>query len=280
MNKAYCGKNCETCTERISLDCSGCREESGRSLHFDDCEITKCCVAKNHADCSTCTSFANCQLRLGCHDVPEARRQLAQRKAESDRWLAQHAAEIGKWVWGMFVVLMVGQVVGLLNLEFVQENFPAIAMFSRIATSVLSLLLALYLLQLGKFKAGFRTAGWCTLVSAAAGAVMNWVSNDILTIVVGIPVIVVGLVAAWYEYNAFGDLLQDADPEQSEKWRKLFKWEIGTLLGIFGCLLIVFILPWVGLIALLADAIAIIVVQILYYVYIYRTANLFKEYNP
>ena len=66
--------------------------------------------------------------------------------------------------------------------------------------------------------------------------------------------------------------------ELSEKWEVLWKWYIGLFLGMFGCIIVMLIIPVLGAIAILGYAIGTIVVSILKLVYLYRTAKIFREY--
>ena len=70
------------------------------------------------------------------------------------------------------------------------------------------------------------------------------------------------------------------NPELAGKWRLLWKWWIGLLLGLFGCIFLALISAILGLLAILADAIGLLVVGIVKLVYLYRTAKRFREYQP
>ena len=54
----------------------------------------------------------------------------------------------------------------------------------------------------------------------------------------------------------------------------------GLLLGLFGCIFLALISAILGLLAMLADAIGLLVVGIVKLVYLYRTAKRFREYQP
>ena len=73
---------------------------------------------------------------------------------------------------------------------------------------------------------------------------------------------------------------EELDPELAGKWRLLWKWWIGLLLGLFGCIFLALISAILGLLAILADAIGLLVVGIVKLVYLYRTAKRFREYQP
>ena len=69
------------------------------------------------------------------------------------------------------------------------------------------------------------------------------------------------------------------DLELSEKWRRLWKWYIGTYLALFAGIFVALIFAWLGLLVVLASAIGTLVVAILKLVYLWRTARTFREYE-
>ena len=95
-----------------------------------------------------------------------------------------------------------------------------------------------------------------------------------------LPVMVLELCAAYQEFYAHAEVLEELDPELAGKWRLLWKWWIGLLLGLFGCIFLALISAILGLLAMLADAIGLLVVGIVKLVYLYRTAKRFREYQP
>jgi hypothetical protein len=93
-----------------------------------------------------------------------------------------------------------------------------------------------------------------------------------------IPAAIIALVGEYNEYMGHSAVLTGVDNELSEKWEVLWKWYIGLFLGMFGCILLMLIIPILGAIALIGAAIGLVVVGILKLVYLYRTAKLFREY--
>ena len=75
------------------------------------------------------------------------------------------------------------------------------------------------------------------------------------------------------------DLLEPVDLELSEKWRRLWKWYIGTFLALFVGFFVALISALLGLLVMLASIIGTIVVSILKLVYLWRTTRTFREYE-
>lgn len=69
--------------------------------------------------------------------------------------------------------------------------------------------------------------------------------------------VVILFMGEYYEYTGHAEVLQRVDAVQSEKWRSLWKWQVGMVAAMIG-LFVVFIMK---------------------YVYLYRTAKIFQEYS-
>ena len=95
-----------------------------------------------------------------------------------------------------------------------------------------------------------------------------------------LPMMAVSLYSTYQEYQAHAEVLDGLDDELAENWRKLWKWEVGFLLGIVGCLHVDIISAMLGLMALIVVVIGLIVVSILKLVYLYRMAKFFRGYLP
>ena len=108
------------------------------------------------------------------------------------------------------------------------------------------------------------------VLASKEDAVANW------SLLISLPAAVVGLVGTYQEYTAHAAILDGVDESQAEKWRLLWKWKIGLTLGIFGCLVIMLIAPLLGILAVFAVLIGILVVAIVELVYLYRTAQAFR----
>ena len=97
----------------------------------------------------------------------------------------------------------------------------------------------------------------------------------ILTLLAGVA----ALVGEYTECTSHAEALEPVDLELSEKWRRLWKWYIGTYLGSVGSIVVVMIFGPLGLLVMLASIIGMMVVAILKLVYLWRTARTFREYE-
>jgi hypothetical protein len=84
-------------------------------------------------------------------------------------------------------------------------------------------------------------------------------------------------VGIYHTYNAHSWVTAEADPELSDNWEKLWKWEVITLAGTL-CSPILAVLGLLGVLVLLALLVFSVIVDVLALVYLRRTAELMKLY--
>lgn len=279
--ESYCGKSCETCGWREKLACPGCQGGPARS---GSCDVAACCREKGHTACSTCGFLAGCTRRAGLDRVPERRQRRMEADAARRRELDRRAPVLGKWLWLLFWLFIPSELATLMSNDTVAAAFPALGMAGEVLGLLCGLAYAMILWLLRKTGERYRIAAICQAVAAVAAALLAAVSaRDMdggLTLLMELPTIAVSLLAVYQEYNAHADVLEGLDDMLSEKWRGLWKWYIGLLIGLFACVILVAIAGILGLLATLAAIIGIVIVSILKLVYLYRTAKLFRNYVP
>lgn len=283
--EGLCGKNCDTCDWREKLACPGCQEGPGKAFS-GECHVAACCREKGHECCATCNFLGNgCMKYKGRDDVPAVRLRDAERKQERRKWMNENALVLGKWLWLLFWLVIPNVVANIMT----NGNVVVLAPGLRIPGELLSLLCGLayvfILWQLREAGDRYRTAALGFLVSAIAGgaaAAVTWNEGSLglgfLTLVLLMLAMAASLYGTYQEYNAHAAVLEGLDDGLAEKWRRLWKWEIGFLLGLFGCILLMMISAVLGLLALIAVLIGIVAVGILKLVYLWRMAKLFREY--
>ena len=152
----------------------------------------------------------------------------------------------------------------------------------QIINAICSLTYGAILLKLGSEEDRYRTAGICALIAGGVSAVVAMITGTgeeaAWTLLLTLPAAVVAMVGEYNEYMGHSAVLSGVDNELSEKWEVLWKWHIGLFLGMFGCIIVMLIIPILGAITILGCAIGTIVVSILKLVYLYRTAKTFQEY--
>lgn len=190
---------------------------------------------------------------------------------------------LAKWLWLLFWLVIPSVFSNILTMDTVAGAFPTAGVVGNVLAFLISLAYGVLLWQLREAAGRYRTAALCYLAGGIISGVLllpaipegNW-----LWWLLSLPVMVLELCAAYQEFYAHAEVLEELDPELAGKWRLLWKWWIGLLLGLFGCIFLALISAILGLLAILADAIGLLVVGIVKLVYLYRTAKRFREYQP
>lgn len=279
--EGICGRMCDACTWKEQLDWSpAVRMGPGRRFS-GGCPIADCCREKGHTACVTCTFSTGCALRR--RDMPQNRLWAVEAERERRARLDRNAPVLAKWLWLLFWLV-------------IPSVFSNILTMDTVAGAV------------SNCRSRWKCAGisdfpglWCPFVAAAGGGrpvphggpvLFGWrhhqrcaaASDDsggeLAVVAALLPVMVLELCAAYQEFYAHAEVLEELDPELAGKWRLLWKWWIGLLLGLLGCIFLALISAILGLLAMLADAIGLLVVGIVKLVYLYRTAKRFREYQP
>lgn len=278
MAETYCGKNCDDCAAKAQLNCCVCKSGPGNQLS-GDCELAKCVRDKGHETCDTCSHNSGCRTLRKRDRMPDYRIQEMEANQRKAAALARRAPILGKWLRIIFWLFIPSAISGLMSHETMTQLLPALYMPGEIISAVCAIAYGAILLKLGHEESRYRTAGICTLIAAVAGgiaSVVHGVSDGATWILVfTIPAAIVALAGEYNEYMAHAAVLSGVDDALSKNWEMLWKWYIGLFIGLFGCMLIILILPILGLIAVLAAAIGVTVVSILKLIYLYRTSKIF-----
>lgn len=179
-----------------------------------------------------------------------------------------------------------GTIAGFLSDEALAAHWPDLASLGEILGILCSVVYGLLLLSLAKVNGGYRAAGACTLFVVAAGVIVQVLTEsgdpymkDGGALMVALLSGVAALVGEYTECTSHAEALEPVDLELSGKWRRLWKWYIGTYLGSVGSIVVVMIFGPLGLLVMLASIIGMMVVAILKLVYLWRTARTFREYE-
>ncbi len=286
MWESYCGKCCTECSFAEQLNCPGCKAGAYGPMAAQ-CAIATCCRSRGHESCETCTSHTYCPTLSKKDANPEAilqkladlqRKKQAEAEAEARRQaeLQETAAIMGKWVWLIFWLMIAAMVIGLL------ENVRALSVPVTVITAGLAAAVGvIYLTRLSAVHYDFRLASLRSFITAADSLLCLFVTegttaHTLLTLALLIP----SLVGMYYEINTFAEVLEDTDRELSEKWRKLWK-TYKICIGVtFSSLVLMLLAPRLAALAILGGAIGMLVISVLEYVYLYRTAQVYRQiYN-
>ena len=266
MSETYCGKDCAACVN--AAGCPGCMNGPG-----DDCPIAGCCREKGHDACSTCTLSGSCgKLRAAPEEAERRGRDIELRS----RAVSQ-AGTISARVTVLFWLLIGGLIASLLISTLGAISFgDAAEQFDGLLSCVVSAVYACVLLTLGGVNPRFKKAAVMSFASLGLSAA-SW-------LLPGAPVAAALLVAAslpfgiLYIYNeviAYAEILRTVDAAQSEKWRWFWKYYAAALIAAGCSPLVALFFLGLGALLLLAASVAMLVIQIVEMVYLYRTAKIF-----
>ena len=291
MTETYCSKSCADCTQKESLKCPGCKAGPGRAIS-GECDISQCCRSKYQQSCQTCTNNARCGKLRSAANMPDhiARKQRA--AAAHQEMLAQKAPFLGKWLWLLFLLIIPGIIAGLMTDENIAQWLPDLVLPGYILTAATDLAYCCILWVLRSEDEHYRTAAKCRLITTILSATATLMSTNPdfegLTIAVSLVNAVTALLGEYHEYTGHAYTVSLLDTHLSEQWDKLWVWYIATLAATIGSSILALLVSAMslGLLSLLlllvmfAASVGSIVVSVLKMVYLYRTAQQFRYYQP
>lgn len=194
--------------------------------------------------------------------------------AEREPFPAEHALLLGKYLPILFWILIATAAVGLVT-NRTGDVLNAVKLLAQSAAT------GWVMLKLSRVHSGYRLAGILDIAGGVIGFITELLPADGnavgLLILVLIPSLVLSFVAMYQEYNAHADVMEDMDVEFARKWRALWKWTVGLLIGLVPCLVLVVGAAGFGLLVMLLDAIGLVVTAVLYAVYLWRMAKRFQS---
>lgn len=267
----YCGKDCNACARHESDRCRSCEiicSEGG-------CEIAGCCRDKGHESCSTCTQNDSCFLYQSRGKMPLERDKRLKLEAEKAARSDEICAVMRKYILSLFWLTLVGMVVDEASSALTGIAGQTIAAALGAASLLIGLIHAFLLYQMRMASERYRTAAILVGLDAILGFASGMLSifaRDMRAVIILISLftVVISLVAIYQEFRGHAEVLSDFDIFLSEKWNKLWKWYIGLTVGAI-------LVPFMALVLLIAYCVAIFAVSVLKLVYLWRTADIFKN---
>ncbi len=279
MAETYCGKSCAECGKKDLLSCPGCKAGPGR-IYGTSCELARCVREKGHETCETCAYKGNCGTLRSRDFQPDYRRRALEAEKARREAIAERVPVLGKWLWILFWLVVPANIASIMTMDLVIDELPGLFVPGHLLSVASSLAYSLILIKLREQADQYRIAGICSIISTAVAFLLDMFTDGTgWTLLVSLPASVVGLVAVYNEYMAHAAVLGGVNNELSEKWRKLWKWEISLLGATLGGVFVAIILPIIGILLTMGGAIGIIITSILKLVYLYKTAKCFREYS-
>lgn len=200
-------------------------------------------------------------------------------------------AYLGRWFERWFWLAILANIPALLTGEWMLQNVPALYWLGEALSIASAVAIGGILLVLAREEERYRTAGICTLIAGVASctlSILNGVGIDGgWTLLISLPGAVIALAALCNRLKGSASLVSPFDPKLSRDWEKLWRWNLYLLAAAIILVVLMLILgfilwsatEWWGLlllIGLLLLGLASVVIGIVEYVYLYRTAKLFQ----
>lgn len=204
---------------------------------------------------------------------------------------ARNAKLLGKWVTVLFWLQIAAIVGEVLASDTVREILPSVYWMGTLLGYGIMIANSVILIRLKAVEDWFGKAGVCYLVSGLSGivaAVLLLGSAETIGSLLAIAMLIVQLRGNYDECTGYEVVLRGTDNGLAEKWALQWKLEIAFVLGtiivpvmlgvglIFGGRVLTVI---AGIVTFLA-AVGVLVLGILRLVYMYRTAEIFRSYQP
>jgi len=142
------------------------------------------------------------------------------------------------------------------------------------------LVYSLILLRLSSEHESYRLAGLFGIGSTLLEVFMLVLgSTGGLVFLISLIKIVVGFLMTYHEYKAHGESVYPVDAELSECWEKLWKWKIYSIAGLGGSVFLAIISRFLGVVLLFASIIFVLVISVFKLIYLYQTAQAFRNWK-
>lgn len=195
----------------------------------------------------------------------------------------ERARVFGKWLWIYFWVTIASFIPG--GVAVAEEMAKTGTIIGTVIGWIGSAALLFALFKLSAAEERMKTCAGLNAVALAAQIILHFVNSEVLSDLWNIPGVIIGLISIYQFMHGCGDALLGVDKEQSEKWYGLWKWYVGLGIGgIVGLPLVMILVVTIdnGLLAILfvivmiAWVVALLTQVVREYVYIYRTAKIFR----
>ena len=287
MAENYCGKSCVDCTFKEKLTCSGCKTGPGRTFG-GECTLAQCCRERGHDTCATCNQNNWCSKQKNAEGMAETRFQKLEQERAAREQLEKHVPKLAKYLTitvaseegGLAEDAQVYSRPSLISNDLT-KGLSGLYQTGQIISLLFSLAVVAFYLAMGTANSRYLKAALYMGGVALAEQVLMWLTGGetpAWTLLINIPLIVVGFVGKYNLYAAHSELLTPVDAALSAQWQKLWKWYIGLFIALIASAVLVFIFPILGLLATIVAGIGTIVVSIMELIYLYRMMVAFRTY--
>lgn len=221
---------------------------------------------------------------MGFFDNDETyQRELRERKVKN-------AALLGKWVTVLFWLQIAAVIVGVLDSDLF-DGIPVIQLIGSLVSYGIMIANSVILIKLKTVEDWFGKAGVCYLVSGLSGLVIALLLlGDAVAIssALTIAMLIVQMRGNYSECTGYEVVLGGIDDDLAGKWAIQWKLEIISTVTVLVSAIVLLVGAYTGggLLTVLAGLVTLVasigafVLGIMRLVYLYRTAELFRNYRP
>ncbi len=190
----------------------------------------------------------------------------------------------GKWLWILFWLLVPGIIASVMTSDMVLPAYPQLYLPGRILEFVSTAVYGVILFKLGEECTFYRTSGICTLLGVAFSVASELLTSTnaalagaMFALLFTLPGLIIGLAGEYNEYKGHEMILSGIFRDLSERWGRLWKWYLGSIIAILGGSVLASFSGTLGALIALGGSVAMMVVSIMKWVYLYRTAAFFRD---
>lgn len=197
--------------------------------------------------------------------------------------MKERARVFGKWLWIYFWVTIASFIIG--GIAAAEEMAKTGTIIGTVIGWIGSAVLLFALFKLSAVEERMKICAGLNAVALAAQIILHFVNSEVLSDLWNIPGVIIGLISIYQFMHGCGDSLVGVDNEQSEQWYRLWKWYVGLGIGgVLGLPLVMILavtidnalLTILFVIVMIAWVVALLTQVVREYVYIYRTAKIFR----
>ncbi len=224
MGENHCGRSCEGCCYKESLDCPGCESWASEEMNTT-CEVISCCKIRMQTSCTSCSSKNVCDKYKEHQETPENIKRKLKEDDEKVNKVKKYY-DLSESFRKMFVLFIATMVIDLLFGLVLGSFSQVFDIIGNVALAICNIMCAVIILKLSKYDGAYKKAGIFGIIGSlrSIAIIMPATNGFIITIslIIMIAGFVLSLVSLFIEYRAHAKLTENFDRKISENWRYLF----------------------------------------------------------
>lgn len=188
---------------------------------------------------------------------------------------------LAKRIGVLFWLIIVSSVAGF----FTGNNTNELYGIGWVISTGADLAYGIVLLSLAPEDESYRMSGICVILCTAIGIVSTAMNlgipgaGIILGMIAVILTAVLDIAGEYYEFKAHAGVMSCVSQLMSDKWNRLWKWRLWTMLGMLAAVIVSILISAIGVLIALIAGIGTLVISIMKIVYLRQTAKILEEYE-